>query len=61
MYLTPAWMFGSSCVMSPTLSSLPVAGMSCITPIAPTGLRASLIEPRLLVALRGHQQKVHLY
>ena len=24
--------------MSPTFSSLPVAGITCITPIAPTGL-----------------------
>ena len=38
MYFTPAWMFGSSWVMSPTFSSLPVGGMTCITPIAPTGL-----------------------
>ena len=38
MSFTPAWMFGSSSVMSPTFSSLPVGGMICITPIAPTGL-----------------------
>ena len=38
MYFTPAWMLASISVMSPTLRSLPVAGMTCITPIAPTGL-----------------------
>ena len=41
MYFTPAWMFGSSCLMSPTLSSLPVAGITCMTPMAPTRLFAS--------------------
>ena len=41
MYLTPAWMFGSIFVMSPTFSSLPVAGMTCMMPIAPTALLAS--------------------
>jgi len=40
MYLTPAWMLGSTTLMSPTFSSLPVAGMTCITPMAPTGLFA---------------------
>ena len=44
--------------MSPTFRSLPVAGMTCMTPMAPTGLLTSLIEPRLLVALRRHQQVV---
>ncbi len=38
MYLTPAWILGSSWWMSPTLSSLPVGGITCITPTAPTGL-----------------------
>ena len=37
-YFTPAWMFASVFVMSPTFMSRPVAGMTCITPIAPTGL-----------------------
>ena len=46
--------------MSPTFSSLPVAGITCMTPIAPTRLLALLIEPRLLVALRHHQQVVHV-
>ena len=41
MYFTPAWMFGSICAMSPTFSSLPVGGMICMTPIAPTGLFTS--------------------
>jgi hypothetical protein len=36
MYFTPAWMSGSVWVMSPTLSSLPVAGITCMTPMAPT-------------------------
>ena len=40
MYLTPAWMFGSSFLMSPTFSNLPVAGMICMMPMAPTGLLA---------------------
>jgi hypothetical protein len=40
MYFTPAWMLASILVMSPTLSSFPVAGITCITPIAPTGLLA---------------------
>ncbi len=40
MYFTPAWIFVSVCVMSPTFMSLPVAGMSCITPTAPTWLFA---------------------
>jgi hypothetical protein len=31
-------MFESTFVMSPTCSSLPVAGITCITPIAPTWL-----------------------
>ena len=38
MYLMPAWMLVSICVMSPTFMSLPVAGITCMTPIAPTGL-----------------------
>ena len=38
MYFTPAWIFASISAMSPTFSSLPVAGITCITPIAPTGL-----------------------
>ncbi len=41
MYLTPAWMFGSVRWMSPTFMSVPVAGITCITPTAPTGLLAS--------------------
>ena len=40
MYFTPAWMFGSSWAMSPTFCSLPVAGISCMTPTAPTWLLA---------------------
>src|SRR5436189_271369 len=42
--LTPAWMLGSICVMSPVRMSLPVAGITCMTPIAPTGLRAALAD-----------------
>ena len=38
MYFTPALMFGSIFVMSPTFMSLPVAGITCMTPTAPTGL-----------------------
>ena len=45
MYFTPAWMLFSSCLMSPTFSSLPVAGMTCITPIAPTRLLALWSSP----------------
>ena len=60
MYFTPAWMFGSILVMSPTFSSLPVVGITCITPIAPTGLFDVLIERGFLVALRRHQQVVQL-
>jgi hypothetical protein len=41
MYFTPAWMLGSIWLMSPTAMSWPVAGITCITPMAPTGLRAS--------------------
>ena len=58
MYLAPAWMFGSVTWMSPTFSSAPVAGMICITPIAPTWLFALLVELRLLVALRGQHQRI---
>ena len=36
----PPCTFGSAWVMSPTLSAAPVAGMSCMMPIAPTWLRA---------------------
>jgi hypothetical protein len=39
-YFTPAWMFGSIELMSPTCSSLPVAGMTCMMPTAPTELFA---------------------
>ena len=46
--------------MSPTFSSLPVAGITCMTPIAPTVALGVLVEPRLLVALRRHQQVVEL-
>jgi hypothetical protein len=38
MYFTPAWMFASSCDTLPTASSLAVAGITCMTPMAPTGL-----------------------
>ena len=38
MYLAPAWMLDSVTVMSPTLSDAPVAGITCMTPIAPTWL-----------------------
>ena len=38
MYFAPAWMFASAWWMSPTPICLPVAGMSCITPTAPTWL-----------------------
>ena len=41
MYFTPAWMLASTSLMSPTFNSLPVGGMTCITPIAPTGLLTS--------------------
>jgi hypothetical protein len=41
MYFAPPWMFGSTRVTSPTPSDFPVAGISCMTPIAPTALRAS--------------------
>jgi hypothetical protein len=37
---TPAWMLGSVRVMSPTLSSLPVTGITCMMPTAPTRLCA---------------------
>ena len=60
MYFTPAWMFGSTWRMLPTFNSFPVAGMTCMTPIAPTGLFARLVQPRFLVALRGHQQVIEL-
>ena len=60
MYFAPPWMFDSVTVMSPTLSDCPVAGMSCITPIAPTGLFLLLVERRLLVALRGQHQRVEV-
>ena len=40
MYFVPAWIFGSVSVMSPTFSSAPVAGIICITPMAPTWLFA---------------------
>ena len=39
MYFEPACTFGSTLAMSPTFISLPVAGISCMTPIAPTALR----------------------
>jgi len=32
----PPWMLASTSRMSPTPSSAPVAGMICITPVAPT-------------------------
>lgn len=35
--LAAGWMFASVSVMSPTFISLPVAGITCMTPIAPTG------------------------
>mgnify|MGYP000523483531 CR=1 FL=1 len=38
--VVPPWMFGSVSRMSPTFSSAPVAGMICITPMAPTWLFA---------------------
>jgi hypothetical protein len=41
MYLAPAWMLGSVTWMSPTFISAPVAGISCMTPMAPTLLFAS--------------------
>ena len=41
MYFTPAWMLASTSLMSPTFSSFPVGGITCITPIAPTGLLTS--------------------
>ena len=44
MYFTPAWMLASVCVMSPTFISLPVAGINCITPMAPTWLFASWLS-----------------
>ena len=40
MYFTPPLMLFSIWPMSPTPSSAPVAGMICITPIAPTWLLA---------------------
>ena len=60
MYFTPAWMFGSSWLMSPTFSSLPVGGMTCITPIAPDRAPDALVQRRFLVALGGHQQVVEV-
>src|SRR4026207_1167670 len=84
MYLMPAWMLGSSCLMSPTFCSAPVFGITCITPTAPTALRRSragpgtrlgpplhpparpapaaafMVEARLLVPLRRHEQVIHV-
>jgi hypothetical protein len=40
VYFTPAWMFASVWVMSPTFISVPVAGITCMTPTAPTWLFA---------------------
>ena len=45
MYFTPAWMLASIWRMSPTASSLPVAGITCMTPIAPTRLFTLWLRP----------------
>ena len=62
MYFTPAWMLGSMRWMSlmATFLSPAVVGITCITPMAPTGLRVRLVEPRFLVALRHQQQPVEV-
>ena len=58
MYFAPAWTLDSAIRMSPTFSSAPVAGMICMTPMAPTWLLRALIELRLLVALRSEHERI---
>ena len=60
MYLMPAWMFASVSVMSPTFISLPVAGIDLHDPDGAHRAFCILVELRLLVALRAHQQPVHV-
>jgi hypothetical protein len=58
MYFAPPWMSGSVILMSPTFSSAPVAGMICITPMAPTWLFAPWSRRRKLhkAPQRGKKQ-----
>ena len=49
---------GSSCLISPTFSSLPVSGMTCMHADRADELRTLLIEHRILVALGGHHRSV---
>jgi hypothetical protein len=39
MYFASAWMLGSVSLILPTFRDAPVAGMICMMPMAPTGLR----------------------
>lgn len=40
MYVAPAWMLLSATLMSPTFIAAPVAGITCMMPMAPTALLA---------------------
>ncbi len=58
MYFTPAWMLASIWVMSPTFSSLPVGGHDLHHADRANRALDVLVQRRLLVALRRHQQVV---
>ncbi len=59
MYFTPASMLDSTSVMSPTLSSFAV-GADLHHPDRASGALDVLIQRRLLVALRRHQQVIKI-